>query len=94
LALTNPANLQKNMDPDSLAEFNERHAQMTGIQQSLASGDLKAGCDILLKACLNNTTNVRRISQLIDASEDKSAAASTGVAPSPARGKGGKAKRR
>jgi hypothetical protein len=31
------------MDPESLKEFEGRHAKMTGIQQSLASGDFKSG---------------------------------------------------
>lgn len=34
---------KKNMDPDSLSDFNERHAKMTGMQQSFASGDFKSG---------------------------------------------------
>ncbi|CDO72318.1 hypothetical protein BN946_scf184977.g15 [Trametes cinnabarina] len=35
--------LQKNMDPEALEEFKERHAKMTNIQGSLQSGDLASG---------------------------------------------------
>jgi len=42
--------LIKNMDPESLQEFKEQQARMSGIQNAMASGDLKSGFSALLKA--------------------------------------------
>lgn len=36
--------MQKNMDPESLKEFQEQQAKLSGIQNAMASGDIKAGC--------------------------------------------------
>ena len=35
--------LQKNMDPEVMEEFKERHAKMAGAQSALQSGDLMSG---------------------------------------------------
>ena len=35
--------LQKNMDPEVMEDFKERHAKMTNIQNSLQSGDIASG---------------------------------------------------
>ncbi|KAI0361711.1 hypothetical protein OH77DRAFT_1417979 [Trametes cingulata] len=40
--------MMKNMDPEVMEEFKERHAKMTSIQSSLQSGDLAAGFSQLL----------------------------------------------
>ncbi|EIN13522.1 hypothetical protein PUNSTDRAFT_129200 [Punctularia strigosozonata HHB-11173 SS5] len=40
--------LMKNMDPDSLKEFNERQAQVANIQSSLHSGDIRGGLSALM----------------------------------------------
>ncbi|EIW64742.1 uncharacterized protein TRAVEDRAFT_33498 [Trametes versicolor FP-101664 SS1] len=40
--------LMKNMDPEVMEEFKERHAKMTNLQSSLQSGDLASGFSQLL----------------------------------------------
>ncbi|KAI9062993.1 hypothetical protein FKP32DRAFT_774460 [Trametes sanguinea] len=40
--------MMKNMDPEALEEFKERHAKMASIQNSLQSGDLASGFSQLL----------------------------------------------
>ena len=35
--------VQKNMDPEALEEFKERHAKMSGAQSALQSGDFAGG---------------------------------------------------
>ena len=35
--------VQKNMDPEVMEEFKERHAKMSGAQSALQSGDLMGG---------------------------------------------------
>lgn len=44
LRLTPRPLLQKNMDPEIMEEFKERHAKMAGAQSALQSGDLMGGC--------------------------------------------------
>ncbi|KAF8898548.1 hypothetical protein BD779DRAFT_1607324 [Infundibulicybe gibba] len=41
--------LMKNMDPESLEEFKGQQAKMAGIQNAVASGDLKSGLNTLLR---------------------------------------------
>ncbi|KAJ7783472.1 hypothetical protein DFH07DRAFT_787901 [Mycena maculata] len=40
--------LMKNMDPETMKEFKEQQAKMSGMQSALASGDLKAGFSALM----------------------------------------------
>ncbi|KAI0651776.1 hypothetical protein C8Q79DRAFT_57498 [Trametes meyenii] len=42
--------MMKNMDPEVMEDFKERHAKMTNIQNSLQSGDLASGFSQLLAA--------------------------------------------
>ncbi|KAI8995555.1 hypothetical protein BD414DRAFT_479876 [Trametes punicea] len=42
--------MMKNMDPEALEEFKERHAKMSSIQNSLQSGDLASGLSQLLSS--------------------------------------------
>ncbi|KAI0639327.1 hypothetical protein C8Q77DRAFT_1152310 [Trametes polyzona] len=42
--------MMKNMDPEVMEDFKERHAKMTSIQNSLQSGDLASGFSQLLSA--------------------------------------------
>ena len=38
-----PSCAEKNMDPEVMEEFKERHAKMSGAQSALQSGDLMGG---------------------------------------------------
>lgn len=40
--------LVKNLDPESLAEFKEQQARLAGMQNAVASGDLKSGLSALM----------------------------------------------
>jgi len=40
--------LLKNLDPEALTDFKERQAKMTGIQNSIQSGDIKGGISALM----------------------------------------------
>ncbi|KAJ7102216.1 hypothetical protein B0H15DRAFT_813707 [Mycena belliarum] len=40
--------LMKNMDPETMKEFKEQQAKMAGMQNAMASGDLKAGFSALM----------------------------------------------
>jgi hypothetical protein len=81
------------MDPDSLKDFEERHAQMKNFQQSIASGDLKAGCACTFLACFTIADSfAARLSQLAGTNDEPTTGASSAVTPSKA--KSGKAKRR
>ncbi|KAI0778106.1 hypothetical protein BD413DRAFT_506833 [Trametes elegans] len=73
--------LMKNMDPEVMEDFKERHAKMTNIQSSLQSGDLASGFSQLLSA---------------SGEEPKAAASgpSKGSSSGGAKQRGGKNKRR
>ncbi|PIL32041.1 hypothetical protein GSI_06745 [Ganoderma sinense ZZ0214-1] len=49
LVLLTPT-MMKNMDPEIMEEFKERHAKMSGAQSALQSGDLMGGFSQLLSA--------------------------------------------
>ncbi|TBU48403.1 hypothetical protein BD309DRAFT_912012 [Dichomitus squalens] len=73
--------MMKNMDPEVMEEFKERHAKMSGAQSALQSGDLMGGFSQLLSAANEEAKGATSV-------------AAKGPSASGAKQRGGKNKKR